>query len=64
MTIDDEARQIDGLVDVICDGDKIEIAFGRALLSGDPSTAIGKPVTVKLTNVRDLAYNKAQSVQW
>ena len=57
-------RAVSAATDVICADDEIELAFGRALLSENPQSVLGSEVTVRLTGVRDLAFNKAETVEW
>jgi hypothetical protein len=51
-------------VDVICQNDRVEIAFGRTLVAS-ASAVIGKVVTLRLTGVRDAALNEAAAAaEW
>ena len=63
IEVDGEEITIDRPIDVLCKEEKIEIAFGRTLVQS-PAMLIGKSVTLRLSNVPDLALNVAQSVEW
>ena len=64
VSVEGNSRAVSANTDVICKDDTIQLAFGRALLSSEPLSVLGKQVQIRLVGVRDLAFNRADSVEW
>jgi hypothetical protein len=59
-----QSKTVGSPVDIICNGDTIEVAFSRTLI-GAPDELIGREVTLRVTDVADLALNRmASAAQW